>query len=615
MVAGVATVALVGVSLGGRLGLGPGGAGGAGQSQEVAAIPAGVEPDRLEAVGLPRVVATRPLDGAPPGLVPAARAAVDPLAAGAADPGAFAAGSAVDAARGRVHGLGGGLLSTFDYDPAQGSVGLLRHQVQLGDLVGPGAAGLAVDPANGAVYVGDLGAGRLLQLSAEGQPQRYVRLGGAVAQPQAFTVADDGGGRPALWVLDGSTAVALDLAPARPPVGPQVVDRVEVVRTVPLGQSSARPSPDSAGLTWDPATQRFLLVDSEIDEYRSYAGTNVWSIATDGEVTPQGTTLAWSNEPTGIAVGPAGTVFQSDDEVRAVHVIDVGPDGRFGTDDDRRVRSVDTMTLGGGTVADEDPEDVAYDPTRKRLYVLDGGRAEVYLVGAGPDGLIGAGGDDTVTSFDTAAMGIRDPEGVTYDQVNDSVLIVDYEDSMAVELGPEGAVLRQLDLGAAGLIHPAGVAWGPPVAGRERTLWVADRGVDGTSVSDGKLVELAVPALGGGAPAPEAAVPADLTLDGGGAGAALQLTIANPGSAPLTVAGVEVRGSAGVGAPFALTSPWAGPVTVPAGGSLVVPITLHPEAAGAAGGGSLFGAELGSIAVESNDPYRPRAVVAVRTRG
>lgn len=609
--AGVATVALVGVSLGGRLGFGPGGAGGAaGRQQEVAATPAGVEPDRLEAVGLPRVVATRPLDGAPAGLVPAARAAVDPLVAGADDPAAFAAGVAADPARGRVHGLGGGLLSTFDYDPAQGSVGLLRHQVQLGDLVGPGAAGLAVDPATGAVYVGDLGAGRLLLLNADGQPQRYVRLGGAVTQPQAFTVADDGGGRPALWVLDGPTAVALDLAPARPPVGAQVVDRAEVVRTVPLGQSSARPSPDSAGLTWDPATQRFLLVDSEIDEYRSYAGTNVWSIATDGKVTPQGTTLAWSNEPTGIAVGPAGTVFQSDDEVRAVHVIDVGPDGRFGTGDDRRVRSVDAMLFD-----DEDPEDVAYDPTRNRLYVLDGGRAEVYLVGAGPDGVIGAGGDDTVTSFDTAAMGIRDPEGVTYDQVNDSVLIVDYEDSMAVELGPEGAVLRQLDLSAAGLIHPAGVAWGPPVAGRDRTLWVADRGVDGTSVSDGKLVELAVPALGGGAPAPEVAVPADLTVDGGGAGAALQLTIANPGSAPLTVVGVEVQGSADAAtAPVALASPWAGPVTVPAGGSLVVPIALHPEAAGAADGGSLFGAELGSIAVESNDPYRPRAVVAVRTR-
>ena len=99
-----------------------------------------------------------------------------------------------------------------------------------------------------------------------------------------------------------------------------------------------RPSPDPSGITYDPTTNQLIIADGEVEEMPLYAGTNLFVSSLTGvqsSAFPGGTSLPWSDEPTGIGYRPSnGHVYVSDDDADRIFDLTRGADGRFGTADD-----------------------------------------------------------------------------------------------------------------------------------------------------------------------------------------------------------------------------------------------------------------------------------------
>ena len=469
-------------------------------------------------------------------------------------------------------------------------------------------AGVAVDAATGELYVGDAARKRVVVADAAGSVKRVLDLSGVLnGNLTDLAVAPSGdqtdpAATTSLYVLDqqgvvapaqlrelttGGAATVAAAAAAAPNA------TATLVRTI-AGSSLSPISPDTSGVSWMPTTGRLLIADSEIDEYGYYSGVNLWQLTTAGAVGDTGTTLAWSHEPTGVSVDPVGNrAFTTDDDTQRVNEIDLGADRRPGTADDVLVRFFSTAAYGN-----TDPEDVAYDSNRGWLRISDGTNKEVYTVDPGANGVFDGGGDDVITHFDTGVAGVADPEGIAYDSTDDTLTMIDYHDTTAVQFSIDGTALRQIDLSATAGVHTASGTWAPG-SGSARSLWVTDRGIDGSSPVDGKLYELSVPPLSPAAP--DVAAPARLAFGSVTVGqqGTRSVTIANMGSAPLSVSGVSLSGPDQ--ARFAVVA-GGGSFTVAPGGARTIELRFSPTAEGSASA---------SLTVASDDPDEPTATVAL----
>ena len=150
-----------------------------------------------------------------------------------------------------------------------------------------------------------------------------------------------------------------------------------------------------------------------------YQGANFFVTNRAGSLADTGTTLPWSKEPTGVGYNAANKhLFVSDDSQLEVFEDAPGGDGRYGTGDDV-VTHFDTAVFGSG-----DPEGVEYEAPSNSVWIADGVNREVYRVRAGSDGRFGTT-DDVRSHFDTAQYGTGDPEGMAYDSVRDTLLVLD----------------------------------------------------------------------------------------------------------------------------------------------------------------------------------------------
>jgi DNA-binding beta-propeller fold protein YncE len=133
------------------------------------------------------------------------------------------------------------------------------------------------------------------------------------------------------------------------------------------------PSPDPAGVVYIPDSDTLLICDSEVDEMPPYwAGKNVFEVTLSGVLVGAGSTIWFSDEPTGVAYDPVSKkLFISDDNLGWVFIIDPGPDGLFTTEDDI-VTYFSTRAIGS-----HDPEDIRFDSLRGHLLVVDGEGTEV----------------------------------------------------------------------------------------------------------------------------------------------------------------------------------------------------------------------------------------------
>jgi DNA-binding beta-propeller fold protein YncE len=290
----------------------------------------------------------------------------------------------------------------------------------------------------------------------------------------------DGGGR----ILEASLAEPVSASLAA------VASESATLVRVTQGSSLDPPSPDSSGLAYNPTAKRLLMSDGEVEEYGYFGGANVWELELGGTQRGTGNTTAFSNEPTGVAFNPIdGHLFFSDDDADKISEARIGTGGALVL-----VRQMSTKPFGNA-----DPEGIAYDSARARLYTVDGVNAEVYRIARGPDGVFD-GDDETITQFDVAALGLGDPEGIEYSPASDTLFIVDQTSKKVLETTTGGVALRSIDIAFLSTKKAAGVAQAPgsndPGA---LHLYIADRGSDGASPIDGKIFEIA---LGSSPPPP-----------------------------------------------------------------------------------------------------------------
>ena len=260
------------------------------------------------------------------------------------------------------------------------------------------------------------------------------------------------------------------------------------------------PSPDPTGLAFL-ANGRLLVVDSEVEETALDRGKNFWRITTSGDVLKTMSTLDFTNEPTDVAVDRTRNVwyFSTDSDHNGVNgrifIVGMGPDGQFGTGDDRR-RSFGTGNL---TIDVPDPEGLAFGGGS--LWIGGGSGRKVVRIQPGPNGRIdgkdaAAGGDDVITSFGVGQFGITDLEGIEYGPNRHIYVLGNQPNANIVELTKSGSKVREIDLSAAKLRAPSDLAWGPASGNPDnKNFYIADRGIDNNAdpnENDGRIIEVKI---------------------------------------------------------------------------------------------------------------------------
>jgi hypothetical protein len=404
--------------------------------------------------------------------------------------------------------------------------------VPLSGVEGAELRGLAYQPREDLLYVADVSGDELLAVDESGRvvkTQSLVDAGIDDLQDMTFAPSSDTtdpAGEQSLYVADAGTTerlgriaeVSLQAAPA--PLEATVTAEPSTVTTTDTSLWSP-PSPDPSGVTYIPASDRLLVSDGEVDEMPLYQGANLFTALRTGSkaLESTGTTLvptAWSAEPTGVElVSATGRLFVSDDDKKTVfEIADAGADNVFGTADDGTRTSLRTSTFGS-----TDPEGVAYDTQRDELLIVDGLSNEFYRLSAGSNGRfdgVPPAGDDVARQFDLERLGLHDPEGITYDAVRDTVVVLD--DRAIWEIDENGSLLNTVSLSTVPVDAAAGITIAPASSGGGRNYFFVDRGVDNNSdpsENDGRLFEVAasLPSVLNRPPAVEAG-PAQLATVG-----------------------------------------------------------------------------------------------------
>ncbi|MDX1522765.1 MAG: Ig-like domain-containing protein, partial [Anaerolineae bacterium] len=309
--------------------------------------------------------------------------------------------------------------------------------------------------------------------------------------------------------------------PVRPFDLAAMASTAALVRTIETWQWSP-PSPDPSGIIYLPASDEFLVSDGEVDETTLFTNANLFVMTPTGTLTDIGCTTAtepapcganFSDEPTGVGLNPSnGHLFISDDTMSAIHVItDLGLDGRYGTPDDS-VTSFPTADFGA-----TDAEGVTFATTLGTLFIVDGLNNEVYQLAPGNNGVFdGASptGDDVlVGQFDTAGLGMLDPEGIAFNPDTGHLYLAGQTPNIGtrgydtlLEVTTAGVLVQTIDVSAAnpGNIHSkqklSGLAYAPSsVVSGAMNIYIADRGQDNFTdphENDGRVFEMTLPVSG-----------------------------------------------------------------------------------------------------------------------
>lgn len=371
--------------------------------------------------------------------------------------------------------------------------------VQIPDMVDSGPVLLAVRPTDGHVFLATRDGMTVHELDRGGHQLAELDLGELVSEPVrglAFGPSADPTDAEEvlhLYVLaagpSGSRIHALSFSPPVP--APASVPQVTgtVINRIPTSKLSP-PSSDPGGIAHDAKEKRFIITDSDIDELPAFAGHVAFALE-DGD--------RWLGlgqprdalELTDVAVDPdRNRWFFSDDREKVVIQAELGGDGLFGTRDD------DSSAVSTTAFGNLDPEGIAFG--QGSLFITDGDGGQVYRLAPGEDGEFTGMppvGDDEVTSFDTAALGISDPEGIAFDPDRGTLYLLSRNHrEPIIEVATDGTLLTVVSLERGQLVSPGGITLAPALDGSGRLdLFIADRGEDNansTLPNDGMLLEV-----------------------------------------------------------------------------------------------------------------------------
>jgi len=312
------------------------------------------------------------------------------------------------------------------------------------------------------------------------------------------------------------TAVAALTAVALTVGGTTVSFAADVTATAVAARATSTwspPSSDPSGIAFIPG-KGLLVSDAEVEETLALSqSTNLFTSSLDGVKTGQGSTVGWSNEPTGVFyVAKAGNpwnghLFVTDDDRKEVFDISgAGTDGQFGTADDGGRTSFKTSPFGN-----TDPEDVAFDSVHNELWLAGGLSTIISRVNPGADNNFATAGDNLTANFEIPQLDPTkppSPEGMAYDPARGTILVLDGESTSIFEFARNGALLNTISLASINMQSPGGITMDPASTGSTRTYYIADRGLDpnGTRTpaefNDGVIheVRVSLPAVGNIAP-------------------------------------------------------------------------------------------------------------------
>jgi Cadherin domain len=434
------------------------------------------------------------------------------------------AGMAVDPASGAIFVLDASGPRIARLEPGSDG-GLADADVSSIDLAPSGATnvrGIAFDPSSGHLHVHAQG-GKLYELTTGGQTVAVRDLSGitlGTSQAMVFAPSGDLTDAPdelSIYVADSGGSrqargqvVELSLSAAVAPAASSFTS--SLVHTVDTGAWD-KPSPDPSGLAYLSGKNSIMVTDGEVEEtvggITHFEGANVWEMTFGGTV------------------------------IRTANISKVQP-------------TVVPMS--------NEPTGVAYDPAQDTYYFADDSQKAVFRLNPGADDVVGTA-DDAWNSFSVKAFGDTDPEGIAYDTAHDRIFVADganaevyqytttgslishfdvaafgVQDPESVEYNPvsgtlfvlsnrqsgpivvetsiTGTLVQTINVAAAGAQKPAGLAYAPASDGSGAfRFYIADRGVDNNSnpnENDGKIYELTAPQTG--APNQDPTI----TSDGGG---------------------------------------------------------------------------------------------------
>lgn len=381
-------------------------------------------------------------------------------------------------------------------------------QIPLDSLRGQALTGLAYNPNDRHLYTISQEEQALYELNETGQvvsvrdlsevnllnPQAmaFAPSGDSTDDPSVMNlyIADSGSVQPNDAV--GGAIVELSLIPPTLIELPKAADEATLVRVI-NAYAWSPPAPDTAGVDYNPILGRLVVSDSEVEEMPPYfVGVNVYLSTTGGNLTGTCDTIDFSSEPTGVGVNPNnGHIFFTDDGRDEVYEINLGPDSQYCTGDDS-LTLFSTLEFNS-----DDPEDVAYGGGY--LFVSDGLGTQIYRLSPGVNGVfdgVPPQGDDTVFSFDTESLGLRDPEGIGYHHLRGTIFMVSRNDEVAVEATIDGTVIQVIDISFANILSPSDIGIGPgSQTPSELNIYISDRGIDNgqnPNENDGRIYEITI---------------------------------------------------------------------------------------------------------------------------
>jgi DNA-binding beta-propeller fold protein YncE len=252
--------------------------------------------------------------------------------------------------------------------------------------------------------------------------------------------------------------------------------------------SWSKPSPDPTGLTYRADTGKFLVSDSEVEEIPAlWRHKDLFVVSPKGRlrvarnlrITPEAEDIAWDDAK--------HVLYVADDDAHAVFGVRAGADGKLGTSDDVEKRVLATYQFGS-----LDPEGLDVARGGRILFIADATGRRVYTVRRGSDGVFGTR-DDSLESFRTKRLGLRDPEGVAYDPRSRHLFMVSSFDKVIVETTLRGRLVRQIDISGTGIVAPSSIELAPASTDPSKThVYVTDRGSDNQSnpsENDGRIFE------------------------------------------------------------------------------------------------------------------------------
>ncbi len=296
-----------------------------------------------------------------------------------------------------------------------------------------GLRGLAFNPATGHLYVMAPAQLALYEVTSAGQLVKTHDLSGSgLTNPQALVFAPTGDQTDDaslydLYIADSGSALA---APANP--DPSAFPRRLYLPQVSQGTDMSAASADASGADTVRAGQVLeIALDQPAEQFHAAAATTTLTLVRTTQ------TYKWSPsspDPDGITYVPsANQLVVADGEVDEISALFAAKQNIFRASLAGVLQG--TMSTVIPVSFTKEPTGVSYNPNNRHLFYSDDDKLKIFEVDPGADGVLGTS-DDKITSLSVTTFSGRDSEDVNYDLVTPGLWIIDGTNAEVYHLLP-----------------------------------------------------------------------------------------------------------------------------------------------------------------------------------